>query len=804
MKAKVEISILSVTLMVLALLQTACFPVFASDLTLVTEGQSGYVVLLAKEASLSEKWAAEELVEHLKKISGVTLEVQTESVPVPKLAIILGDGPAAQSLGVRLEPKKLSEDGYEIRTVGKCLVIAGGRRRGTMYGVYTFLEKLGVRWWTPADTLIPKLTTISLPEINISDIPKIEYRDMMNGNAWDASGKLWMVRNKLNGMSWESGADQEKLGGRYEYVGSHFLHGSKALLLSSGVTITKNMWQLIDGERKPNTQPCFTNPEVVKAVTASVIREQKEHPDAKFVSVSLDTEGIGKYCHCRDCNELVKEEGPSGLIVSFANQVAEGVEKEIPGARILTGAYSWACNPPKTLKPRDNVIIAYDSLSGDYAHPLTAGNDENIDIENDFQPGSHYLYRPGENKRVKREVEGWSKISGNMLLYDYTVSLEHPYMPYPDLDVLVPNIKYYSEHNFKGIFILGSLGNRGAEFYGLRMWLMAKALWNPEVNGKALIAEFLNGYYGAAAPAIQKYIDILHKFPRENKEIYLPFHGSYLNSLHLRPEIISASEQALKEAEKLAKGDPESEKRVRHAHLPVWYILAKCGPKSLTWKMAEEKTGRIDIRELAKSFAQTMKEQGAGNLSFADWLKDYAELEGKALPPELKDVAVTKYRLIQACQMDGEQKFWQRTAGASDGWAEVLKEFTFGVWSGLTPGEDYTPDKKYRVFARAKTEGKLKKGATISFNVSNSGYGTVVEQPRGIPAKFITMGLSLEAARHMKEISKSILAETLEEGRFQPIEIGEVVNPAYFTFNVQTSSPGPGKVFLDCFWLLEE
>ena len=788
---------------VISVICLASVQFLAAPLTLVSKGTGEYTIIVSKDASLSEKWAAEELVDHIKQMSGAVLPVQEEGGVLPEKAVILGDGPAARSLGIKVELQKLGEDGYQIKTAGKRLVIAGGRRRGTMYGVYTVLEKLGVRWWTPSETSIPKLTTIIVPELDLLEIPKLIYRDMMNGNAWDKNGKLWMARNKLNGMSWESGPDQEKLGGRYEYIGRHFLHGSKDLLLGSGVAITKDMWQLLDGERRPNTQPCYTNPEVVKAVTAGVIKEQKAHPDAKFTAVSLDTEGIGKYCQCKVCTELAEKEGPAGLLIRFANQVAEGVEREIPGAKIVTSAYSWACNPPKTLRPRDNVIIAYDTLSGDYAHPLSSKNDEDIDIENNFQPGSHYYYRPGENKRVRREVEGWSKISGNMLLYDYTVSLEHPYMPYPDLDVLVPNIKYYSEHNFKGIFILGSLSNRGAEFYGLRMWVEAKALWNPEAGGQALISEFLNGYYGAAAPAIQKYIDVLHKVPRENKEFYLPFHGGYLNSLHLRPETIAAAEQVLREAEKLAKGDLELEKRVRHAHLPVWYILAKRGPESVTWKLTEEKAGMLDLQELAKNYLQVKKEQGADKLPAVDWLSDYAALGGKAIPPELKDVDSKKYRLIQACQMDGDPQLWQRTPEASDGWCEVLKSPAFGVWLGLTPGEEYTPGKKYKIFARVKAEGKFRKGQILYCSVSNSKNGKKIDTGKGIMAKFITLGLPVQTAGKEKELTKSILYEDLDDGQFHAIEIGEVVDPAFFTVNY-AAVPGSGKLFFDCFWLIED
>ena len=153
--------------------------------------------------------------------------------------------------------------------------------------------------------------------------------------------------------------------------------------------------------------------------------------------------------------------------------------------------------------------------------------------------------------------------------------------------------------------------------------------------------------------------------------------------------------------------------------------------------------------------------------------------------------------------MDGDPQLWQRTPEASDGWCEVLKSPTFGVWLGLTPGEEYTPGKKYKIFARVKAEGKFRKGQILYCSVSNSKNGKKIDTGKGIMAKFITLGLPVETALKEKELTKSILYEDLDDGQFHAIEIGEVVDPAFFTVNY-AAVPGSGKLFFDCFWLIED
>ena len=108
-------------------------------------GKSRYAIVVAKDASQSELTAAEELQEYIYRISGTKLALINEDKATDyKRYIFVGYSPKfGEKLGV--ERPEDGDEGFTYRSVGDDLWIYGGKQRGTMYGVYSFLEnELGV------------------------------------------------------------------------------------------------------------------------------------------------------------------------------------------------------------------------------------------------------------------------------------------------------------------------------------------------------------------------------------------------------------------------------------------------------------------------------------------------------------------------------------------------------------------------------------------------------------------------------------------------------------------------------------
>ena len=244
----------------------------------------------------------------------------------------------------------------------------------------------------------------------------------------------------------------------------------------------------IDGKRTTeHAQLCLTNEDMRKELVKNLKERLRNNPAATIASVSQN-DWIGN-CKCKNCAAIEQEEGsPAGLMLRFVNAVAADIEQEFPNVAISTLAYQYTRKPPKITKPRDNVIVQLCSIECSFCKPLA---DE-------------------RNKAFRDDIVGWSQMCKRLYIWDYTTNFRHHIMPHPNLRVLGPNVKFFADHNVKGIFEQGAYTTSGAEMAELRAWVLAKLLWDPSRDGEALTNEFIEGYYGPAAPHIKAYLKVTH------------------------------------------------------------------------------------------------------------------------------------------------------------------------------------------------------------------------------------------------------------------------------------------------------
>jgi len=517
-------------------LRSTAFPA----LRIVENGKSGYTILLDSDASPSEKHAAQEFQHFLKEMSGCTLSISSSA---SAKMILVGGGKVLNKLAPGLDIGSLGKEGFVIQTKGPHLVLAGGRQRGTLYAVYTFLEDyLGCRWYSSKVTRIPKKKVIEIPSINVTQKPIPEYRETFYSDAFDGD---WAARNKSNS---HSARLQEKHGGKVRY--SHFVHTFYSLVPPAKYFDEHpEYFALVKGRRRRSrAQLCLTNPDVLRIVIEGVKRWIAQDPQADIYSVSQND--CAGWCECPDCKAIDdREESHMGSLLTFVNRVAEAIEKEYPDKAIDTLAYQYTRKPPKTVRPRPNVIIRLCSIECCFSHPL------------DSCP---------KNASFRDDIVGWSKIAPRLYIWDYVTDFANYIMPFPNLDVLQPNIKFFVEHNVKGIFEQGNYsGGGGGEMAELRAYLIAKLLWNPDADVQALKRDFLEGYYGKAAKPISEYIDMLHNKVKEDNIHVNIWAGP--NSAYLTEEILTKAQALFDKAEKLADS-PEIRQRVLVARLPIWYV----------------------------------------------------------------------------------------------------------------------------------------------------------------------------------------------------------------------------------------
>jgi hypothetical protein len=410
----------------------------AEDITLVEEGQPRASIVLDEGASPTERTAAQELQKFIEEMSGAKLPIAKAEGGAEAgqgtVRIFLGKAAAQQQPD--LDVKALGTEGFIIKTAKDKVLIAGSEKRGTLYGVYTLLEKLGCRWWTPTESTIPKSKTVRIAPMDVRETPKFEYRDIMFLDMIvpgpGEKGTLWSVRNKLNGPNYKKASDEQ--GGLFPADDS-LIHSYGGLLSrTKSVKYGENqeMWGLYQGKRN-RAQPCLMNPDVEKALLESVQEKLRQRPDISFVTVGQN-DGA-EHCECEKCKALSDAEGTSGApVIDLANRVAERIAKEFPNAIINASAYAWSRKPPANLKPRDNVMVSLASIETDFGHPLATAQSE-------------------ANAKFRGDIEGWSRIARRLYIWDYSTNFGCWLVPWPNLDVIVPNVKFYADHKVAGYFV---------------------------------------------------------------------------------------------------------------------------------------------------------------------------------------------------------------------------------------------------------------------------------------------------------------------------------------------------------------
>ncbi len=523
------------------------------DFVLVSHGASSYKIVLSKEASMSEKHAAKELQHFIRMATNATLPIVDENERFARepQRIFVGAGDLLKSVFPANEEfeqdewQKLGDEGFIIRTFSTGedapdVVIAGARQRGTMYGVYTFLEHLGFRWYTNRRTWYPDEDILRVPTLDEKEIPAFIYRYPYIYEAFDLD---WGARNRIN-----SRLDETRGGS----VSLQAHHTFERLVPPSLFKQHPDYFPLIGGKRVTGyVQRCLTAPGIVELTAKNMIKWMDSKPQQKYFA--LGQNDYENYCMCPNCSKIMKEEGsPAGLYIQYVNKVAEIVEKKHPDKYIITFAYSFTEKPPITVKPRHNVFIQLAPIDICVSHPFTSCSD----------PAS---------EKFRERLDGWSRLTNRMSVWHYVTDFRNLLMPFPDFKEFTADIKTYHQKGVRGIFFQGSGGHGpGSGDADLRAWVMARMLWNPYQDANRLVNEYLHGVYGKAFKPMRAYYDLMHE------QVSAPdrhLHVFDKVTEEMWPEsVISQMEKQHQQALDLAQGDETATYYIKKNQLAVTYL----------------------------------------------------------------------------------------------------------------------------------------------------------------------------------------------------------------------------------------
>ena len=447
-------------------------------------------IVIPQPTSEAVKYAQEEFRMHVERMTGVKLDCATDAQPLPERAILLGETRwTKELLGEDYDMSRLGTDGFRLVTKGSRLLVLGSGVRGVLYGVYELLERFGgCGWYSSACSVVPERGEFSVPD-NLDDTQRPAFT--VRSTSWGdvARNPRFAVRLRINDNT-NPAIPMECGGYAYRYVKragiAHTFNG----LIPSHVWFDSHPEYFceVDGKRRSGneTQPCLTNPDVLRIVVSNVFDRLAADPDARMVGVSQNDNQM--YCRCAKCAAVDDEEGAhTGTLLRFVNAVAEEVEKKRPDVLVQTLIYQYTRTPPKITRPRHNVVPCLCAIECGRSCPIP----ERTSVQ---------------DGRFMDDLEAWGKLTSHLYVWDYTTNYRNYQYPMPIEHTFQDNLLAYRKNNVQYMFMEGSDANH-ADFCELKAWLLAKLMWKPDQDVKTLLDRFFAGYYGAAAPFVREYFD---------------------------------------------------------------------------------------------------------------------------------------------------------------------------------------------------------------------------------------------------------------------------------------------------------
>ena len=490
---------------------------------LIAEGECEYSIITPATPQPAEATAATELARYLGEATGITPDIisdnKIKNIKTTGKYISVGETELYKAQTWKAE--NLNLDGFIIRTVDNTLFIVGECERGTLYGVYEFLEReVGCRFLAQNYEYIPKLTKIPLNELNITEIPAFQVRSDFY---WPMS---YDVQFTAKMRYWSQFASFEPLsvsiGGSQMTYWNNAGHSFYALVPHTKNYAQHNDWY--SGSDSKNSQPCFSNglnddgtlaegDTFMKALVDAVENTVLGNPKLQFIM--LGQEDNDNVCRCEKCQKQIEALGGqrSAQLVLVVNTVAREVKARLAAKGIernlsfVTFSYWWSMGAPtKTVEgkvvaacpqvvPREDVYIYFAPIGACYNHPL---NDTSCSKNvND----------------IYMQFENWRAITERFFVWDYAVNFNDYLSWYPNMGVLKANLQYYREIGVAGVLTEGAITGQGYYQQDLECWLLSKLMWNPDLDFNALRAEFDRYYFGEAAGRIMTdYTDFMNAY----------------------------------------------------------------------------------------------------------------------------------------------------------------------------------------------------------------------------------------------------------------------------------------------------
>jgi hypothetical protein len=521
--------------------------------TEATDPERIEVVLLRDDPVVA--YAGDELANYLQRMCDIECNVVSPSdrATEPLRAIRLG---LHGDFGLVAPPSEAPDldDAIHVDVVSGNGLIAGRNPRSVLLGVYRFLEENGCTWVRPGPDgeAVPNRDLADLT-VALDAVPSYRHRGLCIEGAVSLENMVasieWAPRVGLNSymleflipytffdrwyshlrnpyresenvsleaiarMTEDVVAEIRKRGLTYHAVGHGWTcepFGIPGLEWAPGeFEVDDHVSQLlakVNGKRTLhrgiplNTNLCYSNPEARGAVVDFAVGYARAHPQIGMLHVWL-ADGYNNHCECADCRGTL----PSDLYIRLLNEMDEAFTANGIATRIAFIAYQDLLWPPESerLANPDRFSLLYAPITRSYSRSFDTDTSQvrlppykrnRIRLPSDVTENLAYLH-------------GWQlQFEGDAFAYEYYFMWDHYFDPayFETARVLHEDVR-----RMRGAGLNGIISDQTQRAYfptGIGMYVMAKTLWDADVQFDELTRDYFSAAFGGDGDACRAYM----------------------------------------------------------------------------------------------------------------------------------------------------------------------------------------------------------------------------------------------------------------------------------------------------------
>lgn len=467
---------------------------------------------------------------------------------------------AEHKISVVVDPDMPSPctDGFTIEPHGKDVIITCKTQRAAVYAAFAFAEEcLGVKFLTADCETYEKRSFFTVEKYRYE--PLFDMRTYLVGDTFqELADQDFMAKTRIKDVYTEP---DEAHGGKIEVYGRNISHNFhfyvpyekygkthpefyRHIVVIDEQTVTVDITNGLNEDGSVNEDM----PEsVVKSVIDEMFKDVEAHPEVKVFT--LTQEDGSDYFDDENNRRLAEKYKRSGLLVRFCNAIIRGVNeraKKLLGrtVKLMTFAYDYAKDAPVicengVVRPLDKSVVADENLIIQFAL---------------FSNAAYDYFDRKQDEEIGKAMREWKVIAKEFWFWGYDIAFNNYFGFYDSFKNVDKNVKGFKEYGITYLCMQGSNDSKKNWQCNIRAYAYRKLMNGSKLSARALMDEFIDNYYSAAADDVKKTIDIFSsnyaRLLKQGKNVRFTTFGNFTDGEFNPYEMLKKALDALENGEK--------------------------------------------------------------------------------------------------------------------------------------------------------------------------------------------------------------------------------------------------------------